>query len=202
MTFTDPVLKQYRATQGFTPSLHLEKPAQWAMTYPLLFAPGEGWEYGVGIDWAGWAVERVSKMSLQEYLDKNVWGPLGATSMTFQPKKTPACMDKLTDMSIRSGGINPIFGIAADPEGKVEYIDDLIWNLETQGTAAGAGGYGNMIDYQKMLQSICANDQKLLKRETVEDMFKPQLSDACRESLMARLAIPELNQSSWQIVHN
>jgi hypothetical protein len=26
---------------------------QEGMVYPLLFTPGTGWEYGVGIDWAG-----------------------------------------------------------------------------------------------------------------------------------------------------
>jgi hypothetical protein len=45
--------------------------------------------------------------------------------------------------------MNPIFGVPADPDGKVDNIDDRIWNLETMGISAGAGGYGNLVDYQR-----------------------------------------------------
>jgi CubicO group peptidase (beta-lactamase class C family) len=134
-------------------------------------------------------------MPLENYLEKNVWGRLGIKSMTFHPNTKPVCLDKLADMSIRSEGMNPIFGVPADPDGKVDNIDDRIWNLETMGISAGAGEYGNLADYQKILQSICSNDEKLLKRSTVEEMFKPQLSEATRKSFKPKSAIPELNQS-------
>jgi CubicO group peptidase (beta-lactamase class C family) len=191
----DDTLKRYRATEGFTPTIHVVKPIPWAFTFPLLHRPEEVWEYGVGIDWAGWAVERVTSMTLENYLEKNVWGPLGIKSMTFHPKTKPTCLDKLTDMSVRAGGENTEFGIPADPDGKVEYTDDRVWNLETPGISAGAGGYGNLIDYQRMLQSICANDEKLLKQSTVEEMFKPQLSESARKAFMQKLTVPETNQS-------
>lgn len=195
LTLADPLLMRYRATQGITPTLKLVKPVKEAFTYPLLFAPGEGWEYSVGIDWANWAVERVSNMSIEQYMEKFIWAPLGIKSMTFHPKTKPACMEKLTDMSVRSGGKNPIFGIPADPEGKVEYTDDRVWNLESSGVSAGAGCYGSVVDYQKILQSICANDGQLLNPRMVDEMFKPQLSEASRKAWMAMLAIPEINQS-------
>lgn len=195
LTLTDPTLMRYRATEGITPSIKVEKPLKTAFTFPLLFAPGESWEYSVGVDWAAWAVERVTNMSVEEYMEKNIWEPLGIKSMTFHPKTKPACMEKLTAMSIRSGGADPNFGIPADPDGKVEYTDDGVWSFDAQGDSAGAGTYGSVVDYQKILQSICANDEKLLKRSTVEEMFKPQLSDASRQTLMAMLAIPEVNQT-------
>lgn len=195
LTSKDPTLARYRATEDFTPTIGVKKNMKSAFTFPLLFAPGESWEYGVGIDWAAWAVERVTNISVKEYMEKYIWAPLGIKSMTFHPKTKPACMGKLTDMSIRSGGVDPVFGIPKDPEGKLEYTNDRIWNLDSKGIAAGSGGYGSVIDYQKILQSICANDEKLLKRSTVEEMFKPQLSDASRKTWMARLAIPEYNQT-------
>lgn len=191
----DPVLKRYRATEGYNPTLKVVKPMKEAFTYPLLFAPGEGWEYSVGIDWANWAVERVTNMSVEVYMEKFIWAPLGIKSMTFHPKTKPACMEKLTDMSVRQGGKNLIFAIPADPEGKVEYTEDRVWNLDSPGFAAGIGGFGSLVDYQEILQSICANDEKLLKRPTVEEMFKPQLSEASRKAWMAKLAIPEINQT-------
>ena len=38
---------------------------------PLMFDPGERWEYGINIDWAGKAVERVSGLPLNEYLHEH-----------------------------------------------------------------------------------------------------------------------------------
>ncbi|KAK6711034.1 hypothetical protein SNK03_005425 [Fusarium graminearum] len=57
------------------------------ISLPLLFQPGEGWEYGTGIDWAGIAVERVSGLSLNDYLQKHVFQPLGITNMSMLPDK-------------------------------------------------------------------------------------------------------------------
>src|SRR5213593_3551093 len=48
-----------------------------ALTAPLLFGPGEGWEYGINIDWVGKIVEAASGQKLDAYLQQNVLGPLG-----------------------------------------------------------------------------------------------------------------------------
>jgi CubicO group peptidase (beta-lactamase class C family) len=190
----DPVLMRFRAAQKVTPNLHITKPMKEAYLYPLLFAPGEEWEYGVGIDWAGWMVERVNgNISLQDYLETNVYGPLGIKGITFHPKTKPATWAKMTDMSERSGGINR-FGVAVDPEGKVEYTKHRIWNPEPSGISAGAGGYGSPVEYYKILQSILLDDEKILKNETVDEMFRPQLSEPSRKSYMEKLKIPEVNQ--------
>ena len=39
-----------------------------ALLLPLLFDPGERWEYGIGIDWPGKMVETVSGQKLGAYL--------------------------------------------------------------------------------------------------------------------------------------
>ena len=44
---------------------------------PLLFEPGERWEYGSEIDWAGKIVESVSGRKLERYLRDEFFGPLG-----------------------------------------------------------------------------------------------------------------------------
>jgi CubicO group peptidase (beta-lactamase class C family) len=52
---------------------------------PLIFEPDEGWVYGYGIDWAGLAVMRATKQTLEEYMSENIWKPCGMASTTFQP---------------------------------------------------------------------------------------------------------------------
>jgi CubicO group peptidase (beta-lactamase class C family) len=50
---------------------------------PLLFEPGERWEYGIGIDWAGKIVEAVSGRKLERYLQDEFLGPLGMRDTSF-----------------------------------------------------------------------------------------------------------------------
>jgi methyl acetate hydrolase len=50
---------------------------------PLLFEPGDRWEYGIGIDWVGKIVEAVSGCSLEGYLQDKVFGPLGMKDTGF-----------------------------------------------------------------------------------------------------------------------
>ncbi|KAM0267464.1 hypothetical protein ACHAQH_010109 [Verticillium albo-atrum] len=57
------------------------------MKTPLLFQPGEGWEYGVNIDWAGVALQRATGLTLDEYLQKRVFQPLGITDMSMIPSE-------------------------------------------------------------------------------------------------------------------
>ena len=44
---------------------------------PLVFDPGERWEYGVNTDWAGRVVEAVSGQSLDVYFRDKIFAPLG-----------------------------------------------------------------------------------------------------------------------------
>ena len=54
-----------------------------ALAAPLVFDPGDRWEYGIGIDWAGRAVEAISDQSLEVYFRENIFAPLGMTDTGF-----------------------------------------------------------------------------------------------------------------------
>jgi len=134
---------------------------------PLIFAPGEHWEYGASIDWAGEMVARVNNLTLEEYMEKYIWEPLGMKDCTFHPTSNASVMEKLTDMSVREGGLT-MFGTSDSPNSKVTHTDETTWNLETKDCFGGSGAYGNVVEYQKMLHSICADDGKLLKSSSSE----------------------------------
>lgn len=61
-----------------------------AIDVPLLFEPGERWEYGVGTDWVGQAVEAASGQRLDAYVADHIFGPLGMTDSGFRimPEQT------------------------------------------------------------------------------------------------------------------
>jgi methyl acetate hydrolase len=50
---------------------------------PLMFDPGDRWEYGINIDWVGKAVEAISDQSLEVYFRENIFAPLGMTDTGF-----------------------------------------------------------------------------------------------------------------------
>ncbi|MBV8729351.1 MAG: beta-lactamase family protein, partial [Acidobacteriia bacterium] len=73
----EPVAHWAKATGNQTP------PGAVAPLTPLAFEPGTQWQYGTGIDWAGKIVETVSGLSLEQYFQRNILGPLGMKDTTF-----------------------------------------------------------------------------------------------------------------------
>ncbi len=50
---------------------------------PLMFDPGDHWQYGPGIDWVGRIVEQISGEPLDIYFRKNILDPLGMNDTAF-----------------------------------------------------------------------------------------------------------------------
>lgn len=139
-------------------------------TYPLVFEPGTGWIYGSSIDWAGKVVEKVAGQTLEEHMKKNIFEPLGIETITFWPDEREDLKDRFPQLMFRTpeGGLVP----------------------HTEPIMAGAkecfGGHGasaTLGDYLKILRSILANDGKILKPQTVEMMFTPQLTPESKQAL-------------------
>ncbi|KAL4787191.1 beta-lactamase/transpeptidase-like protein [Aspergillus varians] len=161
------------------------------VTMPLLFQPGEGWEYGVGIDWAGVALERATGLRLNAYLQKHIFQPLGIKDMSMIPSQ---------DMRQRMAYMN-----ARNPDGTLRPRDHLlraplVVDLEDQVevdrlfNSGGAGMFAKPQDYCKVL-SVLLNDgtcpktgTKLLRKATVDEMFSnqiPHLPNYSRQSIPA-----------------
>ncbi len=68
-----------------------------ALNLPLVFEPGEKWDYGINIDWVGKAVERVSGQLLGDYFAEHIFGPIGMRDTGF--KLTPESRTRLAGMA-------------------------------------------------------------------------------------------------------
>jgi methyl acetate hydrolase len=75
--FTSAALDRYITATGINAN------GAEAPNLPLVFEPGEGWIYGVGIDWAGKLVEAVSGEAFDATLRRRVLGPLGMNDTVF-----------------------------------------------------------------------------------------------------------------------
>ncbi|RMZ79491.1 hypothetical protein DV738_g3328, partial [Chaetothyriales sp. CBS 135597] len=155
---------------------------------PLVNQPGEAWEYGINLDWAGFAVERVTNLSLNEYFQQNIFQPLGIKNISLFPSEE--LKEKLAYMNSRS------------PDGQLHPRDHLMHRplvidskeAATAANSGGAGAFAQPREYAKILATLL-NDgtspttgAQILKKETVDEMFTnqiPQFPDFGRQGIMA-----------------
>ena len=76
----DPSLGRYLQTAGLPPR-GTGRVASIRM--PLVFDPGERWEYGINTDWVGRLVETASGRPLDAYFRERIFGPLGMTDSGY-----------------------------------------------------------------------------------------------------------------------
>lgn len=79
------------AWQRAQPNAPQHGTVEW-LNVPLLFEPGERWEYGLSTDWVGRAVEAASGLSLDVYFKQHIFAPLGMTDTGFTPGTKRAVM--------------------------------------------------------------------------------------------------------------
>lgn len=145
-----------------------------ALEVPLAFDPGERWEYGIGIDWAGKMVEAVTGQRLGDYLRQHIFEPLGMEETTFRP--TDEQRSRRASVHARTpDGLEPIpFDLPEEPEFEM-----------------GGGGLFSVVgDYLRFLRMILndgtGNGEQILRPTTVEDMYRNHIGDlSCHELVPA-----------------
>jgi len=159
----DPDLIRYVKVSG-TPSTSTGKLA--SLRLPLVFDPGDRWEYGINIDWAGRAVEAVSGQPLEVYFREHIFAPLGMRD---------------TDYVISSAQQSRLVTVhQRKPDGSLEPTPapDPPWREFWSG---GGGLYSTGRDYLVFLQILLNqgrfNGAQLLRPETVALMGRNQIGD-------------------------
>jgi len=187
----DQRLMQWRKLKGQVPGTR-GLPMMDRLQLPLLFEPGTGWVYGMGVDWAGVLVARLNNTTLEAYLQKHVWQPLGIKDMTFHSELKPNVKKNLVTMTHREGIKAPNINLPLDTGKPVIWTDEAIYDdpLPIGEEYGGQGCMGSAVEYMKILTSLLLNDSKLLKSSTLDLMFRPQLSDASHSALVAFFEAP------------
>lgn len=143
-----------------------------ALTTPLLFDPGEKWEYGISIDWAGKAVEAVSGQSLSDYMQANLLQPLGMTDTGF--RIGPSQRQRLARIHTRG------------PAGDLTATDTEI-EQEPEFHMGGGGLYSTVGDYLRFARMIMLGGTldgvQMLKPETVASMSQNAMGNVVCEPM-------------------
>ncbi|MEZ5931954.1 MAG: serine hydrolase domain-containing protein [Alphaproteobacteria bacterium] len=154
-----------------------------ALMTPLLFDPGDKWEYGSNIDWCGQVVEAITGKRLGEVFATRIFQPLGIEDMTFSLNDDLRA--RLAGMHTRNADdtLTPMeFELPSDPEIHM----------------GGHGLYGTVGDYMRFIR-MWLNDGmgpngRVLKPETVQMAVQNHLGE--KKICMLPGVIPALSNDA------
>ena len=132
---------------------------------PLLHQPGSTWDYGFGLDVLGVVIEKISGQPLGQYLEAQVFKPLGMkdTAFAVPPEKAKRYAKPF----------------ANDPDtGKPQFVLDLTKPLRFEcGGGCAASTAGDYLRFaQMLLDGGKLEGKRILSRKTVEYMLANQLA--------------------------
>lgn len=152
---------------------------------PLLFDPGDKWEYGSNIDWCGQVVESIRGKRLGEVLRERVFDPLEMKDIGFG--LSPSMHRRLARIHARNadGSLTPMADFELPPEPEVHM--------------GGHGLYSTVGEYMKFIR-MWLNDGagpngRVLKPETVEAAVRNGLQEHHKVTMLPGV-IPSLSNDA------
>jgi len=145
---------------------------------PLLFNPGDRWEYGLSLDVLGRLVEVVSGKPLDEFFRTRIFEPLGMKDTYFYPPDNKLVRLAAAYTYYDGKGLNR-FPDTPITEGAFTYSADYPYRGPRKLFAGGAGLTSTASDYLRFCQMILdggkVGNTQLLSRKSVELMTHDQL---------------------------
>lgn len=137
-----------------------------SLRLPLVFDPGERWEYGINMDWAGRAVEAVSGQPLEVYFREHIFAPLGISDTSYAASS--AQQSRLVTIHQRKPdeSLEPV--AAPNPPWRE------FWS---GGGGLNSTGHDYLVFLQMLLGQGRINGTQLLRPETVALMGRNQIGD-------------------------
>jgi len=154
-----------------------------ALMTPLLFDPGERWEYGSNMDWVGQIVEAVRGKRLGEVFQERIFAPLGMKDTAFTLSES--MRSRLTDIHARGadGSLKPM---------------NFVLPQDAEIHMGGHGLYATVGDYMRFircwLNDGAGENGRVLKAETVRMAEKNGLGD--KKIKMLPGVIPSLSNNA------
>ncbi|MGV3589498.1 MAG: serine hydrolase domain-containing protein [Adhaeribacter sp.] len=170
------------------PANNLREMAKKLAGLPLEFHPGEQWAYGPSVDVQAYLVERISGKPFDQYLQENIFNPLGMTNTRYVVPANDR--QKFAGMYRRS------------TDGQLTRVpdDENTYNIKNWPLKTGGFGLTSTLDDYMKFARMLVNKGKLgkatiLKPETVKLMATNQLA----ESITERMWLPSKGQVGFGI---
>lgn len=166
----------------------LEEYSRALASQPLLFHPGEKYQYGTSIDVLGRYIEAVSGQPLDVFLRERVFKPLGMTDSDFWVPEPNAARLAQLYRQLPSGDLKPAF----------ERFPPI---RPTKLFMGGAGLVSTAEDYERFCLMLMnrgeLNGLRVLKPETVDLMFQNHLPDSLGQKYGLGGAVDGEGGYSW-----
>ncbi|MBZ5561649.1 MAG: beta-lactamase family protein [Acidobacteriia bacterium] len=146
---------------------------------PLLFQPGDVWEYSLADDVLGYLVEVVSGMPLDKFYEERIFKPLGMKDTRFflRDDQVPRLATAYTYSPDK--GLQPILDKQVIPEGIFSYSADYPYRGPRTYFSGGGGLCSTTEDYYRFSQMLLnggeLNGTRLLSRKAVELISQNQM---------------------------
>ncbi|MGD9910124.1 MAG: serine hydrolase domain-containing protein [Candidatus Izemoplasmatales bacterium] len=156
---------------------------------PLIYPTGSKVIYSdIGYILLGWVIETVTNKPLDLVAKEYIYDPLGMKDTSFSPDSERTCPTEMRVDHVYSGILR----------GKVHDEKSFAMN----GVAGHAGMFSTVGDLSKFIFSILKNDEKILKKETVDSLFPPRIIDLSEGTKIRSYGWdkPSINSSAGTLV--
>ena len=149
---------------------------------PLMFDPGERWQYGTSIDWVGRIVELIGGEPLDVYFRKHILDPLGMNDTAFVISPQQSAREASAHRRARHGRLTP---------------EPIERQTQRQSCSGGGGIYSTGPDYltltRMLLRGGTLNGVRILRPDTVALMGKNQIGKI--EAGVMKTQVPALSNN-------
>jgi methyl acetate hydrolase len=132
---------------------------------PLLFDPGDRWEYGISTDWVGLAIEAATGERLDHWLSRTLFEPLGMTDTCFTPSE--AQLNRKASLYART------------PDGLLPMPVEIGGGPDVEILSGGGGLYSTAADYMRFLRLILNGGEldgtHVISTETLTGLARNQI---------------------------
>jgi len=157
-----PIDELYDQANLFDSEISLQEMVRRIAELPLAHQPGQGWRYSLATDVVGRLVEVISGFSLDEFMDREIFGPLGMedTGYSIAPEK----IDRFATLYGKT------------EKGDLELLDTAVGGeySEVKLFSGGHGLISTAQDYLRFAQLLLNGGElegvRLLGRKTIELM--------------------------------
>jgi CubicO group peptidase (beta-lactamase class C family) len=137
---------------------------------PLVFSPGEAWNYSVSTDVLGYLVETISGMPFADFLEQNIFRPLGMVDTAFTMAADKA--HRLT--ACYAAGVLGSKAVRAGPPPLQDDPEKSPYRTPTDFPSGGGGLTSTMADYMRFARMLLNGGEldgvRLLSPKTLQLM--------------------------------
>jgi CubicO group peptidase (beta-lactamase class C family) len=180
------IFEGYKALGVRRPDTTLAQMIDAMAQLPLLYQPGQGWEYSMATDVLARVIEVVTGQTFGEALQTGLFGPLGMVDSGFVLRP-----DQVPRFAALYGG-----NLADPQQSGLQRLDDLPWRgayLSPVARQSGAGGlFTTQADMLRLLQQLLPGWSSFLQPATLAEALRDQLPPEHSVRFEQTGAIPSL----------